>query len=121
MANAVTSLPELLSLRDAADRVRLPVSALRTEIRKGRLTPIVVAGKFYLTEGLISEFIASCHEPRGRGSISDPEKDDQESGSSETRELKLAQSAARATVAELKKNLRPTSPRSTGQTHARRG
>ncbi len=45
----------LLSLSDAAAQLGLTKASLRTEIRKGRLTPISIAGKFYVTEALLTE------------------------------------------------------------------
>lgn len=77
------------------------VSSLRTEIRKGRLRPLRIAGTFDLTESAIREW---CQEsPKVHVSGSTGLQDIQPHGSSSIRESKLAQDAARLTNEKLKK------------------
>lgn len=68
----------LLSLSDAAARLGLTKASLRTEIKKGRLTPISIAGKFYVTETLLTEFL--CRAQRVHACTSDAAKADPPSG-----------------------------------------
>ncbi|NBS93417.1 MAG: hypothetical protein EBS91_05795 [Betaproteobacteria bacterium] len=109
------ALPRLMTLAKAAAALGLPgKSALATEVRRGRLTPIVIAGKRYVTEDALREFVARCHhEQRDLASTCDADGGDRSHGSSSIQETRSAQAAARQTVEELKQRSRDTLPAST--------
>ena len=83
---------------------QLTVTSLRTEINKGRLQTILVAGKILVTESAIAEMLKSCavgSRPTSPSSIAHAstahEKASPESapyGSSETERIAKAQAAA---------------------------
>ena len=112
-------MERLYSLQEAVDAF-FPggiwtVASLRTEIRKGRLKPMRIAGKFAVTESAIREMRRLCQEkPNLPGSISDqPEMIERPSGSFSTGDAKLAQDAAKASVRKLRERLRTTSRKNT--------
>lgn len=103
-------LPELISLSEAAAELGLKISSLRTEIRKGRLTPVEIAGRFYLTRESLGEMIKACLvKPRGQDSTSDDTRQPEHPGSSSMENPNVALDAANMTLQELKNNLRNTS------------
>jgi len=109
-------LPELIRLSEAAAELGLKVSSLRTEIRKGRLTPVEIAGRFYLTRESLGEMIKACRvKPKDHDSISNATETVTDGGSFATGDLSVAQAAARQSIERLKKLSRPTSPRNTSR------
>lgn len=102
------TLPNLMRLSEAAEKCGLKVSSLRTEIRHGRLHPVVIAGRFYLTEAELGAMIERCRENRrGHGSISDA--DGPQDGSSSTDQQSVALDAASMSLQKLKEHSRRTS------------
>lgn len=94
-----------------------PVSALRTEARKGRLALIRVAGKDYVTADAIREMERLCRSTvLAHASTSASEKDSQTSTSSGTERVRLVQAAALNVSKMLCKNYRNTSKRTSGPT-----
>jgi hypothetical protein len=91
------------------------VSSLRTEIRKGRLEAVRIAGKLAVTERAIKDMIVRCREKRkDRGYTSESGSIGRASiGSSETVDTKKAQDALLTTLRELSRPSPATSPRST--------
>lgn len=107
-------LPELIRLSDAAAELGLKVSSLRTEIKKGRLTPVEIAGRFYLTRESLGEMIERCRvKPKDHGSISGEGMEPD--GSSSTREPSVALDAANQTLQKLRDSLRNTSRANTSR------
>lgn len=94
------------------------VSSLRTEIRKGRLVPMRIAGRYAVTEAAIAEMMVRCREENDHGSTCDrpaPTSARQPGSSStpQTVDTSAAQAAARATLKALSAHLPPTSQKST--------
>jgi hypothetical protein len=56
----MANLEELLTIAGAAARVGLKPAALRTEIKRGRLTPTIIAGKHYVTNSALGEMLERC-------------------------------------------------------------
>lgn len=104
-----------LRLEDAAEAMRargFPVnlSMLRTEIRKGRLTPARVAGKFFVTPAQVRDLFTPCPAaPKAPASTSSREPAGKPSGSSETERLRLAQAATLAACQMLSSGSASTS------------
>lgn len=96
----------------------LPISVpmLRTEIKKGRLTPSEVAGKFFVTPAQLKELFKPCPAaPRVRASISSNAPAAIPSGSSVTASM----SGPQAALSLALDRLRGSSP-NTSQTSGRR-
>ena len=97
----------------------MTISTLRTEIRKGRLTPVEVAGKFFVTPSQIKALFQPCPPaPKAPASISARGGSTGElasafrtSTSSATDRLNAAQAAARSACQKLKRPSATTSPR----------
>jgi hypothetical protein len=103
----------LMTLAEAAGRLGVKVSSLRTEIRRGRLRPIEIARKFYLTEEAVKEMLDTCRAKlRGRGSISGEADPVDTGGSYSTVGPSVAQAAAQISLQMLKEHSRGTSQRS---------
>lgn len=111
------------TLSEAVERFLGPawsVASLRTEIRKGRLVPMRIAGKFAVTEADIAEMLQRCREnPRDHDCISGLGRVEAAPGSSSIEDASLAQAAARMTVKALKERSRGTSSRSTSRPPAK--
>jgi hypothetical protein len=112
----------LFSLAEAARRHfpcgTLKKSGLYSEIQKGRLKAVKIAGKLFVTDSDIQAMIeaARCEpavRPKAQGSISASAQDAPPSGSSETERASIAQAAALRTARELTKRSKPTSPTNT--------
>lgn len=89
----------------------ITVSTLRTEIRKGRLTPAKVAGTFTITPAQIRDLYKPCPaEPKALASTSSSAPAARPSGSSGMDRLSAAQAAARIAVERLKSRSPLTSP-----------
>jgi len=109
VADMYTEIEPLLRLAVGASRIGLKKSALETEIRAGRLTPIVVAGRRYVTATMLREFVESCRAaPKARASISGGAPAAPLNGSSATESARLARDAALATARGLKERSRAT-------------
>jgi hypothetical protein len=94
----------------------LSMSMLKTEIRKGRLTPASVAGKFYVTPAQIRDLFQPCPaEPKARASTSSNVKAEMPSGSSVTEPMSGAQAALQDALATLRRPSNATS-RTSGRT-----
>jgi hypothetical protein len=97
----------------------LTVSMLRTEIRKGRLIPVEVAGKFFVTPRQIRDLFTPCPvAPKAlastsaqAGGTSVPESPSPTSGSSEMERLRAAQAAALSSRRRPSESSQTTSPR----------
>jgi len=112
-----------LRLEDAAEALRerfpLTVSMLRTEIRKGRLVPAKVAGKFFVTPAQIAELFTPCPAaPKVPASILRSEPAVKPSGSSETVSMSAPQAALTLALEKLRGSSPPTSRRSGRQSRA---
>lgn len=86
------------SLAEAVERFfpggLIKVSSLRTEIRKGRLRAVQVAGKYLVSESAIRELLEKCRVPeKPQGCISASVPAAMPPGSSETDRLKSARAA----------------------------
>jgi hypothetical protein len=92
----------------------LKETTLRTEIRKGRLRPARVAGKFYVTPAQIKELFRPCPaEPKAPASTSDKDAPGAiPSGSSVTERLRSARAAALASNRRPSGSSGTTSPAS---------
>lgn len=80
-----------------SDKFPMTVSTLRTEIRRGRLTPAEVAGKHLVTPAQIKALFRCPVTPKAPASTfgqDGPKKVSSPSGSSETERLRAAQAAA---------------------------
>lgn len=94
-----------------------PVSALRTEARKGRLDLIRVAGKDYVTLEAVERMEKSCRKSaKVPACISGTSKDMNQSTSSSTVPNNTALAAALINCEKLRKGLLHTSTKITGQT-----
>lgn len=103
----------LMTLAQGAAEIGLKVSSLRTEIRRGRLTPIEIAGKFYVTKKLLGDMVQACRaKPRGHDSSSSDTATGTDGGSSSTGDPNVALAAANMSLQALKGLSRRTSPRS---------
>lgn len=104
-------------LAELAERHGYTLSELRTERRKGRLRVMRIAGKLRSTDSAIREMRRLCLEEQSLpdSTSGQPERTEPPSGSSSTEERKRAQDALRATVRELTKRSRTTSPKSTSR------
>ena len=99
------------SLEDAAARFFpggiITKRSLQTEIDKGRLRAVKLAGKYVVSESAIRELIegaTSCpDQPSPRVSTSAPRRDARPRGSSFTADANTAQDAVRATLRALKR------------------
>jgi hypothetical protein len=92
------------------------ISALRTEIRRGRLVAERIAGKLGVTEQAIGEMRQLCREkPKVPVCTYVVEKAEHQCGSSSTEESRLSLAAAKATIRELKQSLRATSRKNTSR------
>jgi len=104
MSTPLAAVEPLLSLTEGAARIGVTAASLKTEIKNGRLRPVIIAGKKYVTMSALSEMIERCRAaPKGPGSISEPKAGELPHGLSETDRQKLAQDAALKTVQALKK------------------
>lgn len=105
------------SLEDAAARFfpggTITKRSLQTEIDKGRLRAVKLAGKYVVSEGAIREMIekaTSCQDQQNLpGSTSVRRRVVQPSGSSCTVDANSAQDAVKATLQALKKRCANTS------------
>ena len=108
--------PELMRLADAARSMGLKTSSLKTEIRRGRLTPVQIAGRLYVTREALNRMIAACHvKPKDRDCGSNATETDGNGGSSLTVDPSVALAAAKESLKGLSEPLRPTSPRNTSR------
>jgi hypothetical protein len=106
----------LKKLAVAADELGVKVSSLRTEIKHGRLRPVVIAGKFYLTDEAVREMIEACRaKARGHGSTSGDPEPAATGGSSSTDNPSVALDAANQSLQALKERSRRTSPANTSR------
>lgn len=104
----------LMPLSEAATAIGVAVADLRTAMRHGQLTPVRLGRKFFVTESDLRAMVALCRVlPKPPASGSDPEADAPANGLSSTEEKSLAQAAALATAAALKKRSPRTSGRNT--------
>lgn len=63
-------MTRLMRISEAASSVGLTARALRTEIAKGRLQPVRIAGKIFLTSEALQSMIDQCRDqPRDRASL----------------------------------------------------
>ena len=112
----VAGLEPLMTLEDAATSIGLRGAQLRTEIRKGRLTPTVVAGKHYVTESALRDMLDKCRaDQKALASTCETPEQPVLRGLSSTAKQNVARDAARLTVQGLKKRSRTTSPANTSQ------
>lgn len=95
-----------------------PVSALRTEARKGRLALIRVAGKDFVSQEAIREMERLCKEQRASDYGLRNELDGQPSITSATDTRKLALAAAQTVSERLRKPSRTISRQGSGRTPA---
>ena len=107
---------------------QLPISVamLRTEIRKGRLTPAYVAGKFFVTPTQLKDLFKPCPvAPKApvstyaRDASPGPALGSQTPGSSATERMKSAQAATLMACQQLSGRSPNTSPASGGRTQRR--
>ncbi len=61
-----------------------PVSALRSEARKGRLELVLVGNRYYVSDEAIDEMVKRCAVRKAPGSISKPARAESPSGASVT-------------------------------------
>lgn len=120
----MSALDAPMRLEEAVEALKgkypITVSMLRTEIRKGRLTPAVVAGKFFVTVAQIRDLFTPCPaEPKAHASTSEPGAQTGEqasrfltSGSSVTERMRAAQAAALASNRRPNARSETTSPAS---------
>jgi hypothetical protein len=112
------ALEPLLTLDEAAKRLgdKVKASSLRTEIRRGRLTHTVVAGKHYVTESDLRNMVTRCRvEPRGPASTCETLAGTMPPGLSSTEQSNVARDAALKTAQALKKRSQNTLPANTNR------
>lgn len=101
----------LLTVAEAAEYLgNVRPQALRTEIRKGNLTPVRIAGKDYVTEADLEGLIRKCRvaaKPNRPACISGGGADGDRGGLSSTGEPKPRPDVLKATANKLKR-LSPT-------------
>ena len=118
-APADTEIERVFTLKEAVETFfpggTWTVTSLRTEIRKGRLRPMRIAGKLCVTASSIREMLAQCRErPVLHVSTSGPDRAEVGTTSSSIVDENLALAAARMSANRLKSHSRVTSQRSTG-------
>jgi hypothetical protein len=108
------SLERYMTLKEAAEQIGLPKSALETEVRAGRLMVHRIAGKRFVTGTILLDFQRRCQNeamasttvqprPALRGPMSvRPTL----SSAAAKREASAGLMAARATLADLKSQIR---------------
>ncbi len=111
----VAGIEPLMTLDDAAASIGVTAQKLRTEIKKGRLTPTVVAGTRYVTQSALREMLSLCRVQKAPASISSDTSPANGIGSSETERRNSAQVAAKANLERLKGDLLPTSRKNTSR------
>ena len=115
------TLPTLYSLTEAAAKLGPSITAamLSTEITRGRLACVRIAGKRRLTEAQIKEWLECQDQPSQPGSSSakgTPQADTPAThGSSLTEDARSARAAALKTATELRKRSRTISQPSTNR------
>lgn len=117
------ALEPLMTLEDAAASIGVTAQKLRTEIKKGRLTPTVVAGTRFVTQSALREMLSLCRVQKAPASISNDTNQASGIGSSETDRRNSAQAAAKANLQRLKDDLLHTSRKNTSRkpAHAHSG
>jgi hypothetical protein len=118
MKEPASSVEPHYSLREAVERFfpggHITVRSLRTEIKKGRLRVVEVAGKFLVSESAIAQMLESCglcrvpERPRA-SSYGAAAKIAVQSGTSATERIASARAAAELILPERKKRLPITS------------
>ena len=110
-----TGFGALYSLKEAVAALNikgLTVNSLRTEIRKGRLTPMRIAGKLVVSEQSLREMLVKCRDQESsRGSTSDEGRTEPQSGSSLMERERSALNASKAILKELRRPSQTTSPK----------
>jgi len=115
METVTTTDEPLMTLKEGAAMLGLKSPAsLRTEIANGRLQPIIIAGRHYVTRSILREMIEACRaKPKAQGSGSNAILQESDGGSSSTVDPSVAQDAVKMTLQALKERSKPTSRRST--------
>ncbi|MNY22606.1 hypothetical protein D3C86_1562290 [compost metagenome] len=100
-------------------RFPITVSAMRTEIGRGRLTASMIGGSYYVTPASVKALFQCPVNPKARASTSEKDgstpaaaRRSRTAGSSETGRLKSAQAAALSVWGRQNDNSPPTSRRS---------
>jgi hypothetical protein len=105
-----------ITLQEACEEMfhgTIKPGSLRSEADRGNLRIFRVGRRLYTTRAYVREMIDRCHvAPRARGYISTRTETN---GLSETEQASFAQAAAEQALAQLKSDLRSTSPTSSAR------
>lgn len=108
------ALPRLLTLREAAARIGVPLGSLDSEIRAGRLECVRIGRSRYVTETDLGEMLDKCRKNSSRpDSICESAPVARPRGSYSIRERNTRQAAALMLAEKLKRPSRITSQQNT--------